>query len=169
MRFEGYQENLLNEQAMEQAFLKIKDWGAKIGVKVEKTKSIAQMLMDASAGLKKFITLLFHYSTHEDVLDAKARQKLENDLKTLYRSIDEREVVAFLYALDKLSFGITSAPRKFLETLVGIKLSAYNTYETQTEQLITSLLNARTILGNIGEKEDLKTISDMIDKYRSKA
>ena len=168
-RFEAYQEHQLNEQAIEQAFLKIKEWGAKAGFKVEKTKSIAQMLIDAGMGVKKFMALLFHYLANEDVLDEAARKKLEADLKTMYRSIDEREVIAFLMALDKLSFGVTSAPRKFLETLVGIKMSAYNTYETEMEQLIGALANAEALLAKMGYKEDAAIVSELGDKYRSKA
>lgn len=170
MRFSNHlNENQLNEQSLEQVFLKIKDYGAKVGVKVERTKSIAQMLVDGGRELQRFLSILFHYSTHEDVLDPKARKKLEDDLKAAYKSIDEREVVAFIMALDKLSFGITSAPRKFLETLIGIKLTSYNTYENQTEQLISNLLNARIILGNFNQKEDEKIITNMIEKYRIKS
>lgn len=169
MKFDKYlNEDQLNEQFLDQAFAKMKEYGAKAGIKVERTKSITQMLMDGGKGLQKFISILFHYSTHADILDVDARKRLEADLKSEFRNVDEREVIAFLYALDKLSLGVTSAPRKFLETLVGVKMSAFNTYETDIEQLTTNLSNAEALLSKMGYKEESKYISNIISKVVTK-
>lgn len=169
MKFDKYiVEDQLNEQFLDNAFLKMKEYGAKMGVKVERTKSIAEMLMDGGRELQRFVSILFHYSTHADVLDTAERKKLESDLKTEFKNVDEREVIAFLVALDKLSLGVTSVPRKFLETLIGVKMSAFNTYESELEQLTNSLINAESLLLKMGYKVESKYVASILSKVSGK-
>ena len=75
-------------------------------------------------------------------------------MKKKIKAIDKKQLMAFLFQLDKASFGITAHIRHILQTLLGVEVTTYNRWMEDYEYMQKELKHIKTVLDRVGASKE---------------
>jgi len=137
----------------DELLLKLETLGKNVGIKVRKSKTFQYQLANAGKGVLHLTKLIIDYSIHADILDPKARQQLENDIRSSFSKVKKEDVVSFFVNIDKTFLGITSIPRHILQNILGISVTAFDNYVSGTDYIEKNMGKIISTLHDMGETE----------------
>ena len=88
-----------------------------------------------------------------DVSNTAFKKKLTNDMKKKIKTIDKKQLMAFLFQLDKASFGITAHIRHILQSLLGVEVVTYNRWMEDYAYMEKELRHVRVVMKRVGASE----------------
>jgi len=137
----------LNEMAIpDSLFNSLKRIGEKIGVNVKRSDTIFDYISRAEGGLVDLYTYASLYFLSNDT---KQKEELKQDMKSILKNFNVKEITAFLMQLDRATFGITAHVRHILMSLFGIEIATYNKMHTDIELIQKEIQKVRMLLNKI--------------------
>ena len=145
----------LDEAISDDTFHKLQSLGFKFGIKVRRSKTFLDILGNAGKGVLELMKLVAHYSVEADLLDTKARKKLESDIKQQFSKVKREDVIAFIVNVDKTFLGLTSIPRHVLQNLLGIQITSYDNWQSHYDYIEKNMEKMIAALQTVGDEKDI--------------
>jgi len=131
----GFDDDLLLMEAypeMAASLKKTSNWyellkaaAAKMGLRLKRTETIWDYIKKGGTWFEDFFRLISLYLL-TDVTDSKTRKLIKKYAKAHLKSVNPKEVAAFILQLDRGLFGLTAHIRHILMSVFGIEVATYN-------------------------------------------
>lgn len=143
----------LNEiKVTDPIFTDLKNLGKKVGIRLKRSDSIFTYLKDAGKKAQDLIRFASLYLL-TDITDNKSRGELVSDAKRTMKNMDKKEMIAFMFQLDKATVGITAHLRHVMQSIFGLEVATYNKWLNDVDYLKKEIRHIKTVLKRMGDKE----------------
>lgn len=151
----------------DKTFNTIKSAGGKLGLKVAKSNTLFGLLKSAGKDVDEIVRLAALYMI-TDITDNKSRQDIVKDAKSILKKVNIKNLMTFLFQVDKLSLGITSHLRHIMMSIFGVEITTYNYYKQDIDYLKSEINNIKQVLKRMGNTEnELKLLKNLENSIMS--
>ena len=135
----------LNEIAIsDDAFMALKDFGSKYGIRIEKSRNIFDYLKSSGKGLSRLVKLTAMYAD-TDLKDSKTRKSIASNIKKEVKKVNKQDIINFFLILDKNTTHITSILRHVLEGLTGIHVGSYGEWKSDRDYVLEAMEKVKKV------------------------
>jgi hypothetical protein len=150
----------LDESISDHAFNAIRNFGLKLGIKVKRSDTIFKYLKDAGKDVQDLVRLASIYLS-TDVSNKKFKKEVTQDAKKIVKSVDKKEIAAFMLQMDKASVGLTSHIRHIMQSIFGLEVTIYSNWKNDIDYMKSEIKHIKHILKKMDAKEEMKTINKL--------
>ena len=149
----------LNEMSSD-TFKTIKKAGNKLGLRINKSLTIWDFLKKSNDKFFELYNLASLYLL-TDITDNKSRKGIIKDAKKVIKGLNKRELMSFIFQLDKASFGLTAHIRHIIQSIFGVEITTYNNWIESKTYLEHEVNRMIEVLGGMGEyPKETKQLKD---------
>jgi hypothetical protein len=150
----------LDESISDSTFSAIRNFGLKLGIKVKRSDTIFKYLKDAGKGVQDLVRLASIYLS-TDVSNKKFKKEVAQDAKKILKSVDKKEIAAFMLQMDKASVGLTSHLRHIMQSVFGLEVTIYANWRSDIDYMKKEMRHIKNILKKMDAEEEMKTLNKL--------